>query len=174
MARPRSRSGVGCAPPTTSTGEARAEPQDHLETTRQPGGDHLRQGGYRPPQRRSHPRYLLQPTRHLPQGLPKDERAAILGGTFGDLWGGWLELTLLWVAEPLRGQGYGARLLLAAEEEARTQGCRGVFLSTFGFQTRTYYDRFGYEVFGELPNYPEGHSLYFMKIGTNVLRRIQL
>ena len=48
----------------------------------------------------------------------RDERDAIMGGTFGDLWGGWLELTLLWVAEPLRGQGYGARLLLAAEEEA--------------------------------------------------------
>jgi GNAT superfamily N-acetyltransferase len=93
----------------------------------------------------------------------RDERDVIMGATFGDLWGGWLELTLLWVAEPLRGQGYGARLLLAAEEEARTQGCRGVFLSTFSFQARPFYERFGYEVFGELPDYPEGHSLYFMK-----------
>ncbi|MFL5990555.1 MAG: GNAT family N-acetyltransferase [Rubrobacteraceae bacterium] len=93
----------------------------------------------------------------------RDERDAIMGGTFGDLWGGWLELTLLWVAEPLRGQGYGARLLLATEEEAKTQGCRGVFLSTFSFQARPFYERFGYEVFGELPEYPEGHSLYFMK-----------
>jgi GNAT superfamily N-acetyltransferase len=93
----------------------------------------------------------------------RDERDAIMGGAFGDLWGGWLELTLLWVAEPLRGQGYGARLLLAAEEEARAQGCRGVFLSTFSFQARPFYERFGYEVFGELPDHPEGHSLYFMK-----------
>ena len=93
----------------------------------------------------------------------RDERDAIMGGTFGDLWGGWLELTLLWVAEPLRGQGYGERLLLAAEEEAKTQGCRGVFLSTFSFQARPFYERFGFEVFGELPDYPEGHSLYFMK-----------
>ena len=93
----------------------------------------------------------------------RDERDVIMGATFGDLWGGWLELTLLWVAEPLRGQGYGARLLLAAEEEARTQGCRGVFLSTFSFQAQPFYERFGYEVFGELPDYPEGHSLYFMK-----------
>jgi GNAT superfamily N-acetyltransferase len=93
----------------------------------------------------------------------RDERDAIMGGAFGDLWGGWLELTLLWVAEPLRGQGYGARLLLAAEEEARTKGCRGVFLSTFSFQARPFYERFGYEVFGELPDHPEGYSLYFMK-----------
>jgi hypothetical protein len=38
-----------------------------------------------------------------------------------------------------------------------------VFLSTFSFQARPFYERFGYEVFGELPDYPEGHSLYFMK-----------
>jgi GNAT superfamily N-acetyltransferase len=88
----------------------------------------------------------------------RDERDAVMGGAFGDIWGGWLELTLLWVAEPLRGRGYGERLLRAAEEEARMQGCRGVFLSTFSFQARPFYERFGYEVFGELPDYPAGHA----------------
>lgn len=95
--------------------------------------------------------------------LLRDERGAVLGGAFGDVWGGWLELTFLWVAEPLRGQGYGARLLRAAEDEARHQGCRGVFLSTFSFQARPFYERYGYEVFGELPDYPAGHAYYFMK-----------
>jgi GNAT superfamily N-acetyltransferase len=93
----------------------------------------------------------------------RDERDAIMGATFGDLWGGWLELTLLWVAEPLRGQGYGARLLLAAEEEARTQGCRGVFLSTFSFQARPFYEKQGYEVVGVLDDYPPGHAKFFLK-----------
>jgi GNAT superfamily N-acetyltransferase len=82
---------------------------------------------------------------------------------FGDVWGRWLELTLLWVAEPLRGKGYGEQLLRAAEEEARMQGCRGVFLSTFSFQAQPFYERFGYEVFGELADYPAGHAYYFMK-----------
>jgi RimJ/RimL family protein N-acetyltransferase len=93
----------------------------------------------------------------------RDERGAVLGGALGDVWGGWLELTFLWVAEPVRGQGYGKRLLRAAEEEARTQGCQGVFLSTFSFQARPFYERLGYEVFGELPDNPAGHGLYFMK-----------
>jgi GNAT superfamily N-acetyltransferase len=66
----------------------------------------------------------------------KDERDAVLGGACGHVWGGWLDLSLLWVAEPLRGKGYGRQLLEAAEDEARSQGCRGVFLSTFSFQAR--------------------------------------
>jgi GNAT superfamily N-acetyltransferase len=93
----------------------------------------------------------------------RDGRDAIMGGVFGDVWGRWLELTLLWVAEPLRGKGYGEQLLRAAEEEARMQGCRGVFLSTFSFQAQPFYERFGYEVFGELADYPAGHAYYFMK-----------
>jgi GNAT superfamily N-acetyltransferase len=74
-----------------------------------------------------------------------------------------LDLSLLWVAEPLRGQGYRRRILQAAEEEARAQGCRGVFLSTFSFQARPFYEKFGYEVFGEIPDYPIGHAFYFLK-----------
>ncbi len=53
----------------------------------------------------------------------RDERGAILGGAVGHVWGGWLDLSLLWVAEPLRGQGYGKTLLETAEDEARAQGC---------------------------------------------------
>ena len=49
----------------------------------------------------------------------RDERGAILGGALGDVWGGWLDLTFLWVAEPLRGQGYGKQLLEAAQRKRR-------------------------------------------------------
>jgi GNAT superfamily N-acetyltransferase len=95
--------------------------------------------------------------------LLKDGRDAVLGGACGHIWGGWLDLSLLWVAEPLRGQGHGRKLLEAAEEEARAQGCRGVFLSTFSFQARPFYEKFGYEVIGEIPDYPIGHAFYFLK-----------
>jgi GNAT superfamily N-acetyltransferase len=93
----------------------------------------------------------------------RDERGAILGGALGDIWGGWLDLTFLWVAEPLRGRGYGRQLLEAAEEEARTQGCRGVHLSTHSFQARPFYEKLGYEIVGEIPDHPAGHSLFFLK-----------
>ena len=93
----------------------------------------------------------------------RDGRGAILGGAVGHLWGGWLDLSLLWVAEPLRGQGYGKKLLEAAEDEARAQGCRGVFLSTFSFQARPFYERFGYEVIADVPDYPAGHTYHLLK-----------
>jgi len=88
----------------------------------------------------------------------KDERNAVLGGALGHVWGGWLDLDALWVAEPFRGQGYGAKLLRAAEDEARMQGCHGVFLTTFSFQAKPFYEKFGYEVVAEIPDYPQGHG----------------
>ena len=93
----------------------------------------------------------------------RDERDAILGGACGHVWGGWLDLSLLWVAEPLRGRGYGGKLPEAAEDEARSQGCRGVFLSTFSFQARPFSERFGYEVIADVPDYPAGHTYHVLK-----------
>ena len=93
----------------------------------------------------------------------KDDRGAVLGGAIGHVWGGWLDLATLWVAEPLRGKGCGKKLLEAAEDEARSQSCRAVFLSTFSFQARPFYERFGYEVVADIPDYPAGHSYYILK-----------
>ena len=93
----------------------------------------------------------------------RDERDAVLGGAYGHVWGGWLDLSLLWIAGPLRGRGYGRKLLEAAEGEARSQGCRGVFLSTFSFQARSFYERFGYEVIADVPDYPIGHTYHVLK-----------
>ena len=93
----------------------------------------------------------------------KDNRGAVLGGALGNLWGGWLDLSSLWVAEPLRGQGHGTRLLEAAEAEAKRFGCTNVFLTTFSFQAPTFYERLGYEVVADIPDYPTGHTYHVLK-----------
>ena len=83
------------------------------------------------------------------------------GGLFAQLYHSWMFVELLWVEEELRGRGIGARLLAQAEEQAREHGCHSAWLDTFGFQAPNFYRKQGYEVFGELPRYPDEHRRYF-------------
>src|SRR4029453_4567002 len=80
----------------------------------------------------------------------RDSSWAIMGGLLGNIWGGWLHITFLWVMESLGGQGYGNCLVQMAEEEARAKGCRGAYLETYSFQAHPFYERFGYHVIVEL------------------------
>jgi GNAT superfamily N-acetyltransferase len=88
---------------------------------------------------------------------------APLGGLLGDMRLGWLRVNFLWIAEGHRHQGFGSRLLAVAEEEARRKGCRHAYLETLSFQARPFYERHGYTVFGELEDFPEGYTRYFMR-----------
>jgi GNAT superfamily N-acetyltransferase len=87
----------------------------------------------------------------------------IVAGVLGEVYYEWFHLDLLWVKEELRGRGYGRRLLALAEREARERGAKDAYLDTFSFQAPDFYKRRGYEVFGELLDYPPGHQRYFMK-----------
>lgn len=85
------------------------------------------------------------------------------GGLLGGIWGGWLHITFLWVDETVRGQDWGTRLMDRAEDYARSLGCHSVTLDTHSFQARPFYEARGYEVFGELDDYPEGHKKFFLR-----------
>src|SRR5437879_2164802 len=78
----------------------------------------------------------------------RDDAGKIVGGILGDIWGGWLYISYLWVAPELQRQGYGTRLLAAAEEEGRAKGCRYAMLETHSFQAPDFYQRAGYQVAG--------------------------
>jgi GNAT superfamily N-acetyltransferase len=93
----------------------------------------------------------------------RDEQGEAQGGLLADLWGGWMHLTFLWVADEARGRGFGTRMLLRAEDEARAAGCRGVYLETHSFQARPFYEKLGYSVIASLPDYPPGHSYYILR-----------
>ena len=93
----------------------------------------------------------------------RGERDDVLGGLLGELWGAWLHVTYLWVAEPARCQGQGTRLLAAAEAYARARGAIGATLETYSFQARPFYERLGYELCGRLDNYPPGHAKFFLR-----------
>src|SRR5262245_48923149 len=87
---------------------------------------------------------------------------ALVGGLLGETYWGWLHISILWLEESLRGQGYGSQLLAKAEDEARQRGCHAVHLDTLSFQALTFYEHRGYKVFGILHDHPAGHSRYFL------------
>ncbi len=96
---------------------------------------------------------------HLGAGRGSPNRCRTIGASY---WG-WLVIEILWVAEALRGQGYGSRLLAAAEKEALQRGCRHAHLDTMSFQAPNFYLQHGYQVFGELHDLPHGHRRIFLK-----------
>ena len=95
--------------------------------------------------------------------LIRDRNGEIVGGLNGYTHWGWLFIKHLWVAESLRGRGYGRALVSRAELEARGRGCNYSLVDTFDFQALPFYQKLGYEVFGVLEDFPPGHSRYFLQ-----------
>jgi GNAT superfamily N-acetyltransferase len=50
-----------------------------------------------------------------------------------------------------------------AEEIALDRGCIGVWLDTFAFQARGFYEKLGYSLFGQLDDHPRESARYFLK-----------
>ena len=91
---------------------------------------------------------------------PRDE---IMGGLLGNIWGGWLHITYLWIDEAERGNRWATRLMDQAEAYARERGCHSVTLDTHSFQARPFYEKRGYEIFGMLDDFPKGHKKFFLQ-----------
>lgn len=85
-------------------------------------------------------------------------------GLTGEIFGNWLCIEYLWVSEELRGQGFGGKLLEAAEKEALLHGAKYAFVDTFDFQAPGFYRKHGYEQVFALTEYPyTGKRYYYTK-----------
>jgi ribosomal protein S18 acetylase RimI-like enzyme len=87
----------------------------------------------------------------------------VVGGVIGETHWNWCYINLMWLREEFRERGYGQRLLALAEEEGRKRGAEYAYLDTFSFQALGFYQKYGYEVFGELADFPPGHQRYYLK-----------
>lgn len=94
----------------------------------------------------------------------RDGEGVIVGGVHGNYGSfGWMYVDTLWVSERLRGNEYGTRLMNLIEDTAIRNGCTQSYLNTFSFQAPEFYKKLGYTVFGELEDFPVGHSRVFMR-----------
>jgi GNAT superfamily N-acetyltransferase len=92
----------------------------------------------------------------------RDAKGAMTGGLWGRYRFGWLFIELIFVPDDRRGQDLGAALLAMAEAQARAWGGIGVWLDTFSFQARGFYEKHGFAVFGEIADYPAPHRRFFL------------
>jgi GNAT superfamily N-acetyltransferase len=86
----------------------------------------------------------------------------IVGGLLGATIFSYLHVDTLFIPISMRRMGLGRKTLAEAEAEAVRRGCHGVWLSTYTFQARGFYERLGYSIFGVVEEYPRGHSLIFL------------
>lgn len=93
----------------------------------------------------------------------KNELGKVFGGIQAFLGTESLYIDVLWVEGNLQKQGYGTKLLDAAEQEAIKNGCKFITVDTWDFQAEGFYLKNGYERIGELKNYWLGHSKIFLK-----------
>jgi ribosomal protein S18 acetylase RimI-like enzyme len=105
---------------------------------------------------------LAGPSGHRPLVLAlRNETGSLVGGLWGATSYGWLYTQMLAVPATLRGGGVGTRLMQDAEAEAVRRGCTHAWVDT-QFGALGFYERLGYRVFGELPQYPPGFTRSFL------------
>lgn len=90
---------------------------------------------------------------------------SLIVGLMGWTWGTCAGVEMLWVDEARRRDGWGARLMAAAENEARSRGCVQVLVPSFTFQAPDFYRRLGYVEFARSEGLPVvGHAdVHFSK-----------
>lgn len=87
----------------------------------------------------------------------------VRGGIIGSTMWNWCFIELLWIDEALRGTGIGSELMAKAEALAAKRGARHIYVDTFSFQGDGFYQKLGYEIYGELGDFPPGHRRIWLK-----------
>jgi GNAT superfamily N-acetyltransferase len=93
----------------------------------------------------------------------RDEAGQPRGGASGYTAYGWMFIQLMVIPAEARGQGLGRQVMTLAEATAVQRGCHDAWLDTHEFQARGFYEKLGYELFGQLPDYPPPFSRFFFR-----------
>ncbi len=103
----------------------------------------------------------LAEVRHL-SCFARDASGHAIAGAVGRTWGKNAELQQIWLPESLRNQALGRELLSAFEAAAKERGCNQIYLETWTFQARGFYEKCGYRVALEISDFAPGLSKFSM------------
>lgn len=92
----------------------------------------------------------------------RDAKGALRGGFLMEIYYETAFLKWAWVDEKLRGKALGRTLMAVAEDESRKRGAKNLWLDTFSYQARPFYEKLGYKLFGTLEMGRLDLSRYFM------------
>ena len=87
----------------------------------------------------------------------------VVGGAIGFVKYKWYFLDLLYIDKKYRGQDIGTKLLEQIEKFTRKENLIGIRMETWNFQAREFYEKNGYNVFGEIKDCPPGTIDYLLK-----------
>ncbi|MEV0291699.1 MULTISPECIES: GNAT family N-acetyltransferase [unclassified Kribbella] len=87
-----------------------------------------------------------------------DDTGELVGGLAAWTWGGLCGIDMVWIREDSRTDGWGSKMLQAAEAEARRRGCDRIAVSSFTFQAPGFYQRHGYVETGRTRGIPGGNE----------------
>lgn len=93
----------------------------------------------------------------------RDSNGNIVGGCAGDNMYGGLFVGQLWVSEPLRGKGYGTKLMLKAEALAKESKCNFIAVNTFDWEAPEFYKKLGFYVEFERKGFDQNSVFYFLR-----------
>lgn len=90
----------------------------------------------------------------------RNDAGEVIGGIRANAYWNYCLIELLWLSKAARGKGLGSELVAVVEDHARSCGFEYIRTETVDFQARPFYEACGYTVFGELQDYPKGHTTY--------------
>lgn len=98
----------------------------------------------------------------------KDEFGRSVGGAMFCIQYTSCYIHLFWIEADSRGKGLGRAVFDAIVQECTGAGVTDMFLDTFSFQNKGFYERLGFKTVGCLANYPkQGISKYFYHAAIN-------
>ena len=90
----------------------------------------------------------------------RNQQGEVVGGVRANAYWNYCLIELLWLSNAVRGSGVGTQLMAQAESYAKEKGFAYIRTETVDFQAKPFYEKLGYKVYGELPDFPKGHTTY--------------